>query len=775
LLYRQFVAKNGIYEKPPMADIEFICPHCDGSLVVDEAGAGMKVECPVCAGPLLLPTLEEWQAIIAEAAEAGETKEAAETTEAAGEEDDFLQPEPEQQLADEDAGPPEEAQEAQEAEDDAVAEDFRVRGLVLRPDAPKDVDLPGARQPAFSAAAAIAAREAAEREAVAKHAAEKEAAERKAAEFEAAERETAEKEAARKDASEREAASEEAAAKEAARKEAAEKEAVEKLADEKQAAEKAAAGAGKEQAGGLFKTLLPRKKVREDEGGETKGEAREARMLRDREEGAVAAPVKGAGTVLPSRHMGRDVDEKALRRAAAIEAPLEPTEVVGVDAIVFACPDCNQRLMAPLSRAGKKLVCEACGAELKIPARGVREVTMLSPGKLKAGRTMAAGKLPDPVPVKDSGLGGGHTHDAKFTPFDLPKDEKGRVIRTAAQKALSFRLLPIALVAVLFIVLVGTGVWIYMDRIAGDGMPEVGERKPAAVSPAPEIEGSMLEEPPEAASFWQGLSDDERQALANEALAGYLAAPTLEQKAEFVRGGERMLSAMREYYRAAGGYVPEMERYGPVEEYVARWETESGGMEVKKLHVRFADNFSGVYALVRGEEEYLVDWGHAVGYGQASVARLSVSQLREPALLRANVMEATSYLDGFRADNYQSFLLSDRDEVSTITAYALRGGEVERRLRKAIAEYESATDDADALLPVMVPVTLIVRFEQTSTHMGYVIDDVLAAGWVLPPQLELLPQEGAPGEESVEESLEENGAAEEVEDDEIEDDMEIIG
>ena len=36
-------------------DIVFDCPHCGGELIVDSDGAGMKVACALCGGPLLVP------------------------------------------------------------------------------------------------------------------------------------------------------------------------------------------------------------------------------------------------------------------------------------------------------------------------------------------------------------------------------------------------------------------------------------------------------------------------------------------------------------------------------------------------------------------------------------------------------------------------------------------------------------------------------------------------------------------------------------------------
>ena len=38
-----------------MSDIKFSCPHCKGSLVVEEEGVGLEVTCPHCARPLVIP------------------------------------------------------------------------------------------------------------------------------------------------------------------------------------------------------------------------------------------------------------------------------------------------------------------------------------------------------------------------------------------------------------------------------------------------------------------------------------------------------------------------------------------------------------------------------------------------------------------------------------------------------------------------------------------------------------------------------------------------
>ena len=38
-----------------MSDIQFKCPHCDNSLLVDAAGAGMQVQCPDCQNAIVIP------------------------------------------------------------------------------------------------------------------------------------------------------------------------------------------------------------------------------------------------------------------------------------------------------------------------------------------------------------------------------------------------------------------------------------------------------------------------------------------------------------------------------------------------------------------------------------------------------------------------------------------------------------------------------------------------------------------------------------------------
>jgi predicted RNA-binding Zn-ribbon protein involved in translation (DUF1610 family) len=36
-------------------DVVFDCPHCGGELIVDRDGAGMKVSCALCNGPVVVP------------------------------------------------------------------------------------------------------------------------------------------------------------------------------------------------------------------------------------------------------------------------------------------------------------------------------------------------------------------------------------------------------------------------------------------------------------------------------------------------------------------------------------------------------------------------------------------------------------------------------------------------------------------------------------------------------------------------------------------------
>src|SRR5712671_2685364 len=36
-------------------DIRFACPHCTQHIAIDEAGAGLQIECPDCRAPLTVP------------------------------------------------------------------------------------------------------------------------------------------------------------------------------------------------------------------------------------------------------------------------------------------------------------------------------------------------------------------------------------------------------------------------------------------------------------------------------------------------------------------------------------------------------------------------------------------------------------------------------------------------------------------------------------------------------------------------------------------------
>ena len=54
-----------------MSDIQFNCPKCGHSLVVDAAGAGMAVPCPECNEPLIIPSPEEQAAAPVDNATAG--------------------------------------------------------------------------------------------------------------------------------------------------------------------------------------------------------------------------------------------------------------------------------------------------------------------------------------------------------------------------------------------------------------------------------------------------------------------------------------------------------------------------------------------------------------------------------------------------------------------------------------------------------------------------------------------------------------------------------
>ena len=63
-----------------MSDIQFTCPKCGHSLIVDESGVGMSVPCPECNEPLVIPAPEEQTAAQDDNAPAGVDTVSAENT-----------------------------------------------------------------------------------------------------------------------------------------------------------------------------------------------------------------------------------------------------------------------------------------------------------------------------------------------------------------------------------------------------------------------------------------------------------------------------------------------------------------------------------------------------------------------------------------------------------------------------------------------------------------------------------------------------------------------
>lgn len=391
--------------------------------------------------------------------------------------------------------------------------------------------------------------------------------------------------------------------------------------------------------------------------------------------------------------------------------------------VVFRCPVCEEQIHADVSDCDGEYGCPACEAVLHLPAPdGSGKVRVVALPKQKA----AAPGLP-PLELPDERSADGRSHDARFQAVDelLPDGEEGTLAwgleKTEIQPVPRRR----ARAWVIFgvpLVLLAAGFLLRQT------LSSAGRATGEATAPA----GGALAAPAEGID-WRKLSATRKFLLIEQRLRAYLEAPDIAAKAPLTRGGNEAEAIMSAFYHRTGGYEPETRVYGAVKDVVLRDERTIGGKVFQMVSVRFEQAGGGIYALEQTPTGYLVDWEYAVGYGEVAFPALLANPPAVPVLMRIYLSESLFFSDGFDEREYRSFDMADASRERSIPVFVRRNSPPEDALREAwnnavLDNIGRSGGSGSSQLDFVVR----VRHENEGGRKGFVIDEVLVRGWIVP-------------------------------------------
>ena len=441
-----------------------------------------------------------------------------------------------------------------------------------------------------------------------------------------------------------------------------------------------------------------------------------------------AAPADSSAPALgkEAHRMARAMDERQrLLLASGLSGGAGLARVAGTDTVAFRCPACFQQVVCSVSDAGGGMECPECRAVLRLPALdSSARVEVVSAGSLshtQAGPAKAVlpdlrdeeeGRSSKPVFQEAVGLPASKIEGLD----DWGLDQPARVANARRSRAWKW-MVPLS-------VLLGLCVWYVL-----------GSKLPSRTSAH---EGAGTEEAdPEAGKpiNWATISSRKLYQLCDERIRAYLDAPTLEEKVRHVRGAsDQMLRKMKTYYASRGGYEAETSSEGAPLLTLMIEERHVGGRIFQVMNVQFSkEGHSGAYVLAREDDRLAVDWEYCVGFGEVTIAELWEERPALPVQLRVYLREGLFFGDGFREEEYRQFdLEGPRPGERVIPVYAPRGSVVEQALRDAWLDASVKTLGGPRNTGQKVDVTLKIHYDNADGHSGFLIDEVVARGWIVP-------------------------------------------
>lgn len=394
--------------------------------------------------------------------------------------------------------------------------------------------------------------------------------------------------------------------------------------------------------------------------------------------------------------------------------------------LVFRCPVCSTQNQCHVADCDHEFACIECGTQLLLPkADSGERIRVVSLPKKKA----ETGDLP-PLELPGERSSEGRSHDARFQAIDdlLPEGEEGTLAwglekaelepeKTTRSGLWLWFAVPLFLLAAALLV------WQLFSSAGRSGGSPSDRQEQALVEPSGEID-------------WNSLSPARRYMLVDQCLRAYLNAPDLKTKAALTRGGPSDEARMAAYYESKGGYEAESRARGPVRNILLDRETIVGGQPLQLAAVRFDGSPQATYALEMTPSGYLVDWEHAEGYGEMNFDALMATPPEKPALLRVHLSETNYFENGFDAKDYRAFNMADPAKERTIIVFARRNSGVEKALARAwndavLDSIGDPTNPGNGELDFV----LRIRHQNDPQPKGFVIDEVLIRGWILPDKL----------------------------------------
>lgn len=439
-----------------------------------------------------------------------------------------------------------------------------------------------------------------------------------------------------------------------------------------------------------------------------------------------SVPVQSTNLPQEESNSARAIREKERVLVAAGLVTQQKLARIGAgNDFVFRCPVCSGQNQCVIADCGGQFPCSSCGALLLLPLADTGErIRVVSLPKKKAD----AGELPA-LELPDERSSEGRSREARFQAIEelLPEGEeaglewgleKKEMAPEKRKRAATWLWFALPLVFVSAIILVRQ-IFSSSGRSAGEAStPSENE----LVAPSGEIN-------------WNELSAARKYLLADRTLRGYLDAPDLAAKAAFTRRGAADATRMADYYKRKGSYEPETRVHGPVQDIILHEEKTVGGKVFQLAGVRFAESVQGVYALERTAFGYLVDWEYSEGYGEMSFTELIANPPSKPVLMRGHLSETSYFSDGFDETGYRAFNMADPLKELTVLVFAARNSPVEEALARAW--YDAVLDTiGDPTSPGSgeLDFVLRVRHEVGNDRKGFVIDEVLIRGWIVPDE-----------------------------------------
>jgi hypothetical protein len=209
-------------------------------------------------------------------------------------------------------------------------------------------------------------------------------------------------------------------------------------------------------------------------------------------------------------------------------------------------------------------------------------------------------------------------------------------------------------------------------------------------------------------------------AEAEQVLARYAAATSVEQALRRVRDPERVKERMRKLWRPWGGALR-----ATGEE--ARGFVETAARPVVCLAGRRGDFSPFLMQFVREDGRLLIDWEASHGIGEVQVAELAADRVADQQLVRAVIRPDNFFTRDFPEEKFRSYQLLDEHGEHRVWAYAALDSEVAALLATEFNE-------GSVLLAQGGDTRVTVRL---SGPVGvgakcFVITEMLHKGWVSP-------------------------------------------